>query len=276
VSRVSGIGYRVPDARRLLGRLRAVAGVALVLVALTAPARGQEPTPETTDCSKPGAVCGPPLEAVTSTFVVHEYRFEISVLGGIFGGGDLGDGKATMLTNDVPTSEETSLFSTSARIDGAPAIEGRLGVRLGRGFWVEGGLGYARPTFAVDISADVEGAPAVTASSKLTQVVADVALQHRWHGLRFRPFVMGGAGYLRHLDEPRTTAETGWLAYGGGGVLMRVAPTSVGFWRHVALRGDVRVAWPRDAMILSEQRTPTFTAVGGIVIGHGGRVEERP
>lgn len=273
MSRVSAIGYRVRDAVRLLGRLRAVVGVAVALVAIAGPVRGQEPATDLPGCDKPGAVCDPPLPVIPSSYVVGEDRFEFTALGGIFGGGDLGDGKAIMLANDVPTSEKTSLFRTSARIDRAPVIEGRVGVRVWRGFWVEGGLGYARPTFAIDISGDVEGAPAVTASSTLTQVVADVALQHRWDGARVHPFVMGGAGYLRHLDEPRMTAETGWLAYGGGGLLMPVAPGSIGFWRHVALRADVRLVWLRDGMILNEQRTPTITAIGGVVVGVGGQVD---
>jgi hypothetical protein len=269
VNRFRGSGFRVPHLRSLACLLIAAATTA-------APVRGQAPPVDVADCSKPGVVCGPPLPVVTSTSVVHEDRVEISVLGGIFGGGDLGDGRATMLTNDVPTSEDTSLFTTSARIDAAPIVEGRLGVRLWRKFWIEGGVGYAQPTFAVDISADVEGAPDVTASSTLTQVTADVGVQHRWSGVRFRPFVMGGAGYLRQLDGPRTTAETGWLAYGGGGMLVRVAPHSVGFWRHVALRGDVRVAWLRDGVVLNEQRGAAITAVAGVVVGFGGRVEQRP
>ena len=121
-----------------------------------------------------------------------------------------------MLTNQVPTSGTTSLFTTSARIDAAPLIEGRVGVRLGRNVWVEGGGSYARPDFAVDIASDIEGAPDVTATSMLTQVTVDGSLQYRWTraGRRIAPFVMAGAGYLRQLDDTRATAETGWLGAG--------------------------------------------------------------
>jgi hypothetical protein len=205
-----------------------------------------------------------PDEAVSA--VQRADRVALSVLGGIVGGGDLGSTTAGMLTNGVPTGAQTSLFTTRTEISQAPVFEGRVGVRLGRGFWVEGGIGYAQPTFAVEISADVEGAPNVTATSRLTQVIGDVGLQYRWQTSRVSPFVLGGGGYLRQLDEPRTTADTGWVAYGGGGVLVRLT-RQPGFWSHVALRGDVRVLWLRDGIILDEQRGPTYQATAGVTIG---------
>ena len=130
--------------------------------------------------------------------------------------------------------------------------------------WVEGGSGYARPDFAVDIAADIEGAPDVTAISMLTQVTVDGSLQYRWTrtGRRLAPFVMAGAGYLRQLDDTRATAETGWLAQGGGGVLVRLS-TGPGFMRRLAIRGDVRAIWLRDGIVLNEQRGVTFSRVGG-------------
>ena len=101
-----------------------------------------------------------------------------------------------MLTNQVPTGGTTPLFTTSARVDAAPLIEGRIGLRLGRNVWVEGGASYARPDFAVDLAGDVEDAPDVTAISMLTQVTIDGSLQYRWTrpGRRMAPFVMGGRG----------------------------------------------------------------------------------
>ncbi len=208
---------------------------------------------------------------------VRPGRVELSVLGGLFGGGDLGDSKAEMLTNQVPTSGTTTLFTTSARIEAAPLIEGRVGVRLGRNVWVEGGGSYARPDFAVDIASDIEGAPDVTAISMLTQVTVDGSLQYRWTrgGRRLAPFVMAGAGYLRQLDDTRATAETGWLAQGGGGVLMRLS-TGSGFLRRLAIRGDVRAIWLRDAIVLNEQRGATFTVSAGMTLHLGGGVHPAP
>ena len=195
------------------------------------------------------------------------------MLGGLFGGGDLGDGKAEMLTNQIPTSGTTSLFTTSARIDAAPLIEGRVGVRLGRNVWVEGGGSYARPDFAVDIASDIEGAPDVTAISTLNQLTVDGSLQYRWTdpagGLS--PFVMAGAGYLRQLDDTRATAETGWLAQGGGGVLVRLS-TRARLLAAPRDPGDVRAIWLRDAIVLNEQRGATFTVSAGLTLHLGGGV----
>jgi hypothetical protein len=205
--------------------------------------------------------------------VVRPGRIELTLSGGMVGGGDLGDGEAVMLTNQVPTSGTTSLFTTSTRIDAAPLVEGRVGVRLSGRLWVEGGAGYSRPDFAVDIASDVEGAPDVTAVSMLTQVTVDGSVQYRWTrpGRRIVPFVMAGAGYLRQLDDTRATAENGWLLQGGGGAFVRLS-RGTGFLRRLAIRGDVRAVWLRDAIVLDQQRGVTYTATAGLTLQLGGGV----
>ncbi len=194
-------------------------------------------------------------------------RIEFAVLGGVFSGADLGETRADMLTNDVPAGGRSALFTTSARIRTAPIVEARLSVRLSRAWFVEGGASHARPEFAVDISGDVEGAADVTAASRLTQVTVDAALQRRWPGRRVTPFVAAGGGYLRQLDEFRTTAQTGAVIYGGGGVRVAVAPGSRGFARRVALRADARVVWLRDGVVLRDQRAPSVHVSAGLSIG---------
>ncbi|WP_157899193.1 hypothetical protein [Luteitalea pratensis] len=235
------------------------------------PAWAQDPQ---APVSEPGAASSPSDNAISE---VRPGWLEVSVLGGLFGGGDLGDGKAEMLTNQIPTSGMTALFTTSARIEAAPLIEARVGVRLGRNVWGEGGGSYARPDFTVDIASDIEGAPDVTAISKLTQVTVDGSLQYRWtrSGRRLAPFVMAGAGYLRQLDDTRATAETGWLAQGGGGVLMRLS-TGSGFMRRLAIRGDVRAIWLRDGIVLNAQRGATFMASAGMTLHLGGGIYPVP
>ena len=182
-------------------------------------------------------------------------------------GADLGETRATMLTNQVPTSGETALFTTDTSIGAAALVEGRLGFRLSRAWAIEAGLEYGHPELSVDISGDVEGAPDVTATSELTQLIVDAGLQYRWQGRRVTPFVMGGGGYLRQLDEPRTTAETGYVFYGGGGVRVALAPDGRGFVRRLALRGDARLVWLRDGITLNEDRGPAFSVSGGLSIG---------
>jgi hypothetical protein len=245
------------------------AGRALLLllfaVMTPAPARAQEDG-EVVDCDKSGAICDD-----VAVYEERPGRLELSVMGGLFGGGDLGEGKAQLLTNEAPSGSTTALFTTSARIDAAPLLEGRVGVRLSRNVWVEAGASYARPDFAVDIAADIEGAPDVTATSMLTQVTVDASLHYRWNqpGGRIAPFVLAGGGYLRQLDDTRATAETGWLAQGGGGVIVRLSRRP-GLLRRLAIRGDVRAIWLRDAIVLNEQRGPTFVASAGLTVHLGG------
>lgn len=194
-------------------------------------------------------------------------RIELTLLGGLFGGGTLGETEATVLTNDVPTSGQTPLFKTRSSISHAPAIEGRLGVRLTRSLWVEGGLSYAEPSLDVEITGDMEGAANVTAAAPLSQFIADVGLQYRWSGRRVSPFVQGGGGYLRQLDAPRTSAETGSVFYGGGGVLVRLSTASSGWRSHVSARGDARLTWLRGGIHLDDERSPALVVSGGVTVG---------
>jgi hypothetical protein len=205
------------------------------------------------------SVAYPPAAVQTDAGGRPARRIEVSVLGGLFGGADLGETRATVLTNDVPTSNEAALFTTHTSITHASAVEGRLGVRLAGSLWVEAGMSYAEPDLSVDIASDVEGARNVTAIAPMSQFIADVGLQYRWNGRRVSPFVLGGGGYLRQLDAPRTSVETGSLFYGGGGLLVRLSTSSSGWLSHLAARGDARVTWLRGGMHLQDERAPGLT-----------------
>lgn len=200
---------------------------------------------------------------VTTVRPARVSRLEVSLLGGVFGGGELGSTDANLLTNQA-VSGQTLLFTTRTEITAAPVVEGRVGMRLLRAVWVEGGLSYAQPELVAAISRDSEGAADVRASSRLTQVVADGGVQYRWSGRRVAPFVMAGGGYLRQLDDARTTTATGSMYYGGGGVLVRLAPAGRGWLGRLALRGDVRAAWLRGAIRLQDERGPAVIATAGL------------
>ncbi|WP_239492790.1 hypothetical protein [Luteitalea sp. TBR-22] len=190
-------------------------------------------------------------------------RVELSALGGLFGSIELGSRDALMLTNSVPTSGQTALFATTTTQRSAPLVEGRVGVRVWRAVWVEGAASYARPDFAVAISADTEGAPDVTATSRLTQATADVSVHYRWEG-RLAPYVFGGGGYLRQLDEPRTTAENGWTYFGGAGLRWRLAPASRGFMGRLSIRGEARLLMLQGAIAFPDDRGTTVSVLGGL------------
>ena len=226
-----------------------VAGVCLGLWLGGADAHGQDAAPASPS----------PVPAQAS-------RVELSVLGGLFGSTDLGKVPANMLGNQVPTSGQVAVFTTSTRILAAPAVEGRVGVRVWRQLWVEGGGSYARPDFSVEISGDTEGAPDVTAVSRLTQVTADVSVQYRWQG-RLAPYAFAGGGVLRQLDEPRTTAENGTMYYAGAGLRWRIAPASRGFMGRLAIRGEGRIVMTDGGIALAEGRPATVSLFAGLAVG---------
>lgn len=206
-------------------------------------------------CTGADALAQSPPSATTPA------RVEVSVLGLAAVGGDLGGSDASLTGNR--TSAGFTLFETDARIATAPMGELRVGVRLARGWLVEGGVNYARPALEVRLSDDVESAADVTATTRYRQFIVDGALVRRWEAGRWAPFVLGGAGYLRQLDEPRTTVGTGQVYSGGTGLLVGVgSPKARGGYR-VRLRGDVRVVGYRGGLALVDERR------AGVVAGLG-------
>jgi hypothetical protein len=159
------------------------------------------------------------------------------------------------------------LFRTTTRITGSSAVDVRVAARVAAGLYAEGGISYGRPELQVRVSGDVEGAPDVDATSALTQVTVEGGLQYRFGRGRLTPFVMGGAGYLRQLDDPRTTVGTGQVYFGGGGVrygLGTPRPRGGYTW---ALRGDVRVVGYRGGILEGDQRPAGLVAGAGVSFG---------
>jgi hypothetical protein len=190
-------------------------------------------------------------------------RIDLSVLGTVATGGELDASDAALVDNTTPGGGPATLFTTRTRLSSAPLGEVRVGVRLMQGWVVEGGVSYGRPSLEVRLSNDREAAPDVTATTRLTQLVADGALVHRWYRRRVSPFVMGGAGYLRQLDEPRTTVEAGQVYFGGGGVLVGIGRASAGGAYTLQARGDVRLVGYRGGLPLVDERPM------GVVVGLG-------
>ena len=117
---------------------------------------------------------------------------------------------------------------------------------------IEGGVTYARPTVTTRVSGDPELlAGATLDAGRLRRYVFDVGvtwqLPAAWAGGRLRPFVSGGAGYLRELYDERTLVETGRLAHAGAGARYFLRGGD-GSRRAVGIRGDVRLAWRQDGV----------------------------
>jgi hypothetical protein len=157
---------------------------------------------------------------------------------------DLGSTTASITANQTPAADYP-LFETAADLDAAPRFEGRIGLWITRTIGVEGAFQYSRPRLETRISGDVENAPVVTATADLSRYVIDVS--GVVHLTRFRigrsgmPFVLGGVGYLRELDDAQALAETGRLYHAGGGFKYLFASRSRGLVKGFGIRGDARL-----------------------------------
>jgi hypothetical protein len=160
------------------------------------------------------------------------------------GGIELGSTTASITANATPAADYP-LFHTAADLEAAPGFEGRLGLWLTRVIAVEGAFQYSRPTLETRISGDVENAPPVTASADLSRYVVDVSGVVHLTRLRIggsgMPFVLGGVGYLRELDDDEALAETGRLYHAGGGIKYLFVSPSRGLVKGVGIRGDARL-----------------------------------
>ena len=159
------------------------------------------------------------------------------------GGYPVGDVNAQLRTNAAGSAPPPyTLFAASSDIGGAPSVTARLGFAVTPRLVLEAAGSFGRPRLGVDISRDVEAAGQRLAGERLQQYVIDGALV--WQlplrlGPRARPFLVGGAGYLRQLHEDRTLVETGQVYYAGLGARFWIRG-GTGRARSVGLRADLR------------------------------------
>jgi hypothetical protein len=193
-------------------------------------------------------------------------RFEVSVGGMWLGGTEVGTTQAELRANNV-TPTPFRLFSADTRAAAAPGWEARIGYWLTPSIAVDGGVTRIRPELRTRISADAEGAAALTAAEHLDQYFIDARVVWLLEKFRFRrhtvPFVSGGVGYLRQLHEGRTLVETGQVYQAGGGIRQQLW-TDVGWFRAVGVRFDGRVYVLVDGVGL-EDHAKTHGAVTGAV-----------
>jgi hypothetical protein len=175
-------------------------------------------------------------------------RLEISGGVGWTLGYDLGKASATLSGNGVPTGTPVTLFDADTRVDAGPRFEARIGWRLSRLFALEGGLAVTRTHLRADISNDVEQVPSLSATSRFTEYAIEGGATLDVPALRFgggrgRPFISGGAGYLRQLHEGATLVETGTIVFAGGGVryVLRQSSSRNALIETFGLRGDARL-----------------------------------
>jgi hypothetical protein len=182
---------------------------------------------------------------------LRPHRFVLD--GGVVwsGGYSIGDVDADLRSNATgSTPPPFRLFSASSEVGGAPGVIARIGFSLTPQVVIEGGGSFGMPRIRTDISQDTETGSQQLEGEELKQYVIDGALV--WHlplrlGPRLRPFVLGGAGYLRQLHEERTLVETGQIYYGGIGARVWFRGGN-GMDRSFGLRTDLRANFRRGGI----------------------------
>ena len=172
-------------------------------------------------------------EAQTSSAPRSGHRFIVS--GGLswLGGYGLGTTTATLRRNEPGTATPNpfTLFQADTSLERAFGVDTRLAYALSPAFELELGGAFSQPKVAASISQDQEGQAVVLADQKLMQFTLEGSVL--WNvaaidlGPRALTYVIGGAGYLRQVDDDRANVETGLVTHIGGGVR---------YW----LRGDAR------------------------------------
>jgi hypothetical protein len=143
---------------------------------------------------------------------------ELGVSAAGIGGRDAGSAVATETSNPTVSESPLPLFRADSRVKPVIGVEGQIGVYVSRAFELEGTVSFSRPVLSARLTGDLEGAPDTIAEETLTQyLIGGSALYHFGRG-RLRPFVFGGAGYLRQLDAGAAEVQNGTELHAGGGI----------------------------------------------------------
>jgi hypothetical protein len=216
--------------------------------------------------SVPFLLCAAVLLQVTPAFAQPSappsYRLEAGIGVIWIGQEPIGMRAATETTGPGGT---LPLFNTSSELAGAAGFDGRIGVRLSRSLVAEAEGSYLKPQLRIAISADTEGAAAVTASETIQQFTIGGNVRwmlpgRRWPR-RLAPFALAGGGYMRQLHDQATLVETGRFYQFGAGVDALLVTARRFHTRGVGARADVR-AVVRAKGIAFDGGSKTSPAVG--------------
>ena len=173
----------------------------------------------------------------------------------------VGDITATLRRNAASSSTSSTLLRAESRVEMAPGVEVRATVAISRAIALEVAGGYSTPRLSVRISNDPELLEEATASERLSQYTVDVSaiyLLPRLHlGPSARPYVMGGGGYVRQLDEARLNVNSGGSMHAGAGVQYWMRGGVNRRQRPLGARAELRIV-RRSGGIEFEDKARTF------------------
>jgi hypothetical protein len=146
----------------------------------------------------------------------HRGTVEIGAGGVWIGGYDAGNTQATLTRpgTEIPLT----LFAVESRMRSAPGAEAHLGIFLSRRVSLEGAFQYSRPILRAQVKSDFESAPDTDVEGVVVTYLARGSLLYHFGTGRFVPFVSGGGGYLRQIDDENADLVTGTEIHAGGGI----------------------------------------------------------
>jgi hypothetical protein len=146
----------------------------------------------------------------------HRGTVEIGAGGAWIGGYDAGTATAALTRGGSATP--LTLFAVKSTMRSAPGADARLGLFLSTRLSLEGTLQYSRPVLRARVTDDFEAAPDTDVDGVVVTYLAQGSLLYHFGDGRFVPFVSGGAGYLRQIDDENSDLVTGIESHVGGGV----------------------------------------------------------
>jgi hypothetical protein len=185
----------------------------------------------------------------------HKGSLELG--GGVFWAGGYDAGSADANETTAGTAPLT-LFVVDGRMKSGPGAAVQVGVYLGRRVSAEAAFHYSRPILRARVTSDFESAPDVNVDGTITSYLMAGSLLYHFGRGRLVPFVSGGGGYLRQLNENNADLLTSPEIHGGGGVKYWMGRGS----RRFGLRLEA-LASARNKGIAFEQKrriVPSFVA----------------
>jgi hypothetical protein len=197
-------------------------------------------------------------------------RLDVTISGAWWEGYQLGERRASITGPQTPTGSPVTLFDSDVSIKPGPGAEVRVGWRVFGRVYAEATGGLGVNAVEARIHDDIEQAPALTVSSRLTQITIEGGALVEVTTLKLPagnlvPFVSGGGGYLRQVHEDRVLIETGRTFYVGGGVKWRTAAARPqGLIQRLVLRADARWISRTGGVGIDDDRHNYITVSGGV------------
>lgn len=188
----------------------------------------------------------------------HRGTVEIGAGGVWTGGYDAGSTEATLTRPGSATP--LTLFAINSQMLSAPGASAHLGLFLSSRVSVEGSFQYSRPILRARVTSDFESAPETDVDGVVVTYLARGSLLYHFGDGRFVPFVSGGGGYLRLLDDENSNLVTGTEIHAGGGLK---------YWfgtggRRLGLRFDAGVSSPSKSVAFEQKRRMVPSVGAGI------------